>query len=310
MKNLLFLFILFLAALISVKAQNALINLTSIEHGHGNFSYYDTDLRPPISVQANQFGGNVETNLKLNNGCTEVYSFTWTFDRDISKIKVGQIVHGNLNASRIKGNCPNNTANITVSGSNNGSTLKSNPLKGHGGIVVYGNRAVAAGYDHEPRTSKFSIEVTNSRPNNTFFTVRIASTTDASNHDVFDYELRYNYSESISDFERSPDSSVGSKTSSSSKSNCYALLGLGKLVNGLVIGAYEGYGAEWMIKTIDYALVHVKSTNCISPQYLTELRKRMVNSSNTNAFMNEISAYSRALEDEILGCDCCSDGGS
>jgi hypothetical protein len=95
--------------------------------------------------------------------------------------------------------------------------------------------------------------------------------------------------------------------SSSQPANCHALFGLGKLVYGLELGAYEGYGWEWMDKTIGYALEHVNATNCLSNSYLLDLKKRMNGVTNTSIFLEEIRSYSRKLDTDIISsCNCCS----
>lgn len=89
--------------------------------------------------------------------------------------------------------------------------------------------------------------------------------------------------------------------------NCHSLLSLGKLVNGLELGAFEGYGWDWMDKTVGYALEHIKASNCLSSSYLTDLKSRLYLASDTNVFYNEIQSYSRRLEDEVASsCSCCS----
>lgn len=88
---------------------------------------------------------------------------------------------------------------------------------------------------------------------------------------------------------------------------CINLYHLGLLMGGLEMGAYEGYNSDWMTKTIDFALDHVKASNCIDNSYLLDLRGRIQGYSNTNSFLNEIRAYKSRLITEInSSCSCCT----
>ena len=88
--------------------------------------------------------------------------------------------------------------------------------------------------------------------------------------------------------------------------NCINLYHLGLLMGNLEMGAYEGYNSDWMTRTIDYALDHIRASNCIDNSYLLDLKNRIQGYTNTNSFLNEIRDYKARLLREIeTSCSCC-----
>lgn len=83
---------------------------------------------------------------------------------------------------------------------------------------------------------------------------------------------------------------------------CPNLLGIGKLIGMLEMGAINNYDNNWMIGTIDYALSHISSSGCIDGTYLTNLKPRILRNSDNRQFYNEIHNYSLSLDSEVLKC--------
>jgi hypothetical protein len=93
--------------------------------------------------------------------------------------------------------------------------------------------------------------------------------------------------------------------------NCHTLLGLGKNLFSLEVGALNNYDiGSWMIPTIDNALTHIAAIGCLSPAYLTGLRSRMLSATNSRDFYGEILEYSQSVETETstscAPCGSCS----
>ncbi|UJH68415.1 hypothetical protein [Allomuricauda sp. SCSIO 65647] len=272
---------------VTVTAQSDNLRLASIDKGLAYYSYYETKKREPISVQADSRGGRVETYLKLNDGCTESYAFSWSFDSDISTLKVGQTVNATISANRTSGNCYNNSAKVTIGGTSTGSALLRDKKSGFSGIEIGGtNYAYALGGSHLPRSSRFSIKIgLSSISDEAFFTVRIATTTDASNDDVYDYEIRYMYKKGAG-----PNSTAAS---------CSGLYGLGVNIGMLEYGSLKNDSPSFLIGFIDQSISIINQVGCLNTDYLKDLRSRMARATSSSIFNQEISNYRQRIAREI-----------
>lgn len=96
--------------------------------------------------------------------------------------------------------------------------------------------------------------------------------------------------------------STSKRRGASNTGVCLNLLGIGKLIGMLEMGAINNYDNNWMIGTIDYALSHISSSGCIDGTYLTNLKPRILRNSDNRQFYNEIHNYSLSLDSEVLKC--------
>ncbi len=238
------------------------------------------------TVKADQYGGSISFNRTYrSSSCVGSYYITWRFSKDISRLENGETFNVTLNCVNCKTPCGYKWGLANVFAANNVLSVPNfSNYKYNGNISLVSSSASSSGVnDWNPgqRTNTYTFKY--SKKKNvpiTAFRFTFAG------HDVY-----YVFEEGAT---------------SGGSANCHALLGLGKLVYGLEIGAYEGYGWDWMDKTIGYALNHINASNCLSGSYLKDLKRRMYRAPNTNVFLDEIRSYSQKLETEAAACNCCS----
>ncbi|WP_298904379.1 hypothetical protein [uncultured Psychroserpens sp.] len=270
-------------------AQSDFLGLVSIDHGIAHYSYYDSDKRAPKLIKVDAQGGVIETYLKLDDGCIENYRFTWKFNKNVSKLVLGEEVLGTISGQRMSGSCYNNTAYITISGSNNGSTLLGNTRPAYGSLSAYASRAHAINRNNNNQSNPLSIEIKRSSvPDEGYFTIRIASTTDASNKDVFDYEIRYNYKKNFT------------QTNENRTVNCFGLYDFGVTIGMLEYGSLKNDKPSFLVGIIDNSIALAKGVGCIDTSYLESLKSRLSVASSSKLFYAEISSYRQRLPAEIL----------
>ena len=240
------------------------------------------------SVKADQYGGSIFFDRKYrSSNCIGRYDITWRFNKDLSTLQNGEQFTITISCRSCKTPCGYKWGIANVYAANNVRGVSQYPSYTYNAnITQVSTTASSSGiHDWYPGHTSHTYTFVYNKKKNAPLTAFVF---DFAGHKVY-----YMFEE-------------GTKPSGSAI-NCHTLFGLGKLVYGLEIGAYEGYGWEWMNTTIGYALEHIKASNCLSNAYLTDLKRRIQGAPNTNAFLNEIRAYSRKLDTEIsTSCGCCA----
>lgn len=236
-------------------------------------------------VKADQYGGSISFDRPYRTNCTGIYDITWSFDKDLSTLQNGEEFTITLSCKNCVTPCGYKWGIANVYAANNVLSIPGySNYSNNGNIKQVSTTAGSSGvYDWAPGHLTHRYTFKYEKLKNTKMT---SFTFDFAKHRVY-----YVFEEGAS---------------RSGATNCHALFGLGKLVSALEFGAYEGYGWDWMDKTIGYAIEHANASGCISKSYLLDLQKRMYRSSNTASFYDEISAYSRRLDSETASCNCCS----
>ncbi len=238
------------------------------------------------SVSANQYGGNIVFNRTYRANCTGRYNISWQFNKDLSSLRDGEQFSITISCKNCKTPCGYKWGLANVYASNNVRSIDKYPNYSYNGnIAQMSTTAASSGvHDWSPGHITHTYTFVYHKKKDTPLT--------AFTFDFAGYRIYY----------------VFEKGTSVSKSvNCHTLFGLGKLIYGLELGAYEGYGWEWMHTTISYALEHIKASNCLDNSYLNDLKRRIYGTSDTKAFLQEIRTYSRKLDTEInTSCGCCA----
>ncbi|MBC3756845.1 hypothetical protein H7U19_00410 [Hyunsoonleella sp. SJ7] len=237
------------------------------------------------SVKADQYGGSISFNRSYRTNCVGTYNVTWRFDKDISTLQNGESFNITLSCKNCKTPCGYKWKIANVFTSNNVTSIAQYPnYTYNGNISQVSTTAGSSGvHDWYPGHTTHTYTFKYAKKKNAALT--------AFRFDFAGHQVTYVFQEG---------------PRASGKVNCHTLLGLGKLVYGLEIGAYEGYGWDWMDKTIDYALNHIKASNCLSDSYLKDLKRRMYRAPDTKVFLAEIRSYSQKLDTEATGCNCCA----
>ncbi len=230
-------------------------------------------------VKADSKGGTVQFNRLYRSGCEGSYCIKWTFSKDISSLKDGDEFTVNLSCVNCNTPCGYKWTIATASGSNNALSINDYPDYAYNGNLnlvstdaeSFGIHDWYPGHTSHNYTFKYS-EKKEAAMTSFFFTFA-------------DHRVYYVFQ--------------GGAVNDGQAINCHALLGLGKLVASLEIGAMEGYGWDWMDSTIGFALNHIEATTCLSSDYLTDLKDRMYKAPDTKIFYSEIQAYSASLETEV-----------
>ena len=237
-------------------------------------------------VRADKNGGSITFNRTYASGCNGTYNIQWSFSKDISTLQDGEEFTIYLKCINCQTPCGYKKTYANVASSSNVTSIPKYPSYAYNGNLElvsttagpFGVHGWYAGHTSHSYTFRYTKK---KNVKHTAFVFLFAG------HRVY-----YVFEEG---------------TAVSNTINCHSLLGLGKLVNGLELGAYQGYGWDWMDKTAGYALEHIKASNCLSSSYLTDLKSRLYFASDTRIFYNEIQSYSRRLEDEVAtSCSCCS----
>ncbi len=234
------------------------------------------------TVRAGQNGGSLIFNYNYAWGCEGSYQLNWSFSKDISSLKKCQKFDIYINCANCSSPCGCRKTWAKVGGANNITKIPGYIMYTYNGNVSLISTTADSFGVHSwypgHRSHSYTMQVTpKKKASSTGFYVSIGY---------------YIYGEGAV-----PSSNV----------NCRTLLGAGKLVSHLELGAYEGYGWDWMDKTIDYALNHIKASNCLSNSYLINLKSRIFRAQNTRTFYDEIRSYSQKFETEVAtSCSACS----
>ncbi|MDN3204469.1 hypothetical protein [Algoriphagus sediminis] len=234
-----------------------------------------------VSYRADENGGRADFKYNHRSGCLSNYSIVWTFSKSLNEIRAGESFNVNLKCDPCNSACGYKWRIASVSGANNILSVPGFPgfvynenireagtSQPYGGIYDY--------YDEPQLSNTYTLEFSgNKQVPYQAFAINIAQ-------DAIVYVFGQNGS--------SQPASTG---------NCHSLFGLGRLVSNLEVGSYEGYPNDWMIQTVDYALDHVRAVGCVDATFLSNLKSRLSNSSDTRTFYEEIRNYNIGLESEI-----------
>ncbi|UJH68419.1 hypothetical protein [Allomuricauda sp. SCSIO 65647] len=242
---------------------------------------------PYVELSANKNGGTAIFNRTYRTGCVGSYEIRWTFSKDLALLQPGETFDVTLQCVSCRTPCGYKWGIADVMASNNVLKIPGyQEYTYNGNIGLVGKSGSSSGvFDWQPaqlsNTYTFKYQ-----PKKSAKYTAIAFT-------IVGHRVYYVFGEGSSP--------------SAGGINCHTLLGLGKLVNSLELGAYEGYPWDWMDKTIDYALNHIKASSCLSDTYLRDLKSRMYRASDTRIFYAEIQTYSQKLESEVASsCSACS----
>ena len=237
--------------------------------------------RPDVIVKATSAGGTMQFNRDYREGCVGNYFIEWKFSKDISKLAKGEKFSVTLNCLNCTSPCGYNWTSATVGGANNITrAIGKYKFVYNSNIKVSSSTGAAHNWSPENRIQKIKLTAhLNKKVPNTAFYITMG-----------DHKVYYVYGEE----------KVKGAT------NCLSLLGLGKLVGSLELGAREGYEAEWMVATIGFALNKIKATNCLRSTYLEGLKTRITGASDTRIYFTEIQQYGLDLEKETtFSCAAC-----
>ena len=235
-------------------------------------------------VDANSKGGTMQFVRNYSSSCRTNYMIQWTFSKDISTLTDGDEFEVVIECLACQSSCGKKWTSAFASGSNNMSF----PINGkypssyNSNITAISSTGSVNGYNpgNLRHTTEFKFKIKKDVEHTGFYIT------------MGKHKVNYVYRKG------------GAPTG---PINCHTLLGLGKNLFSLEYGALDNKDiSTWMIPTLDAALRHVIASNCLSPAYLTDLRKRMVSASTSRPFYSEISAYALSVETEITtSCSCC-----
>ena len=293
MKKTIISFLVLFSFIISVNAQS--YKLIDVVYKGSN------GINSTSDVKADKYGGTLVSDRVVSNDCRGDYHVKWSFSTDISTLRNGDEFTVYTECADCTSTCgfrkavafAGRAGNITSIPGYSGYTY-------NGNIEVVSNTIKSGNQDswYNGYTKHSHYMKTRIMKNSKYTAFNIV----LGNHMVY---YVYEYSETDSN-----NSGIGYRSSSTSSStkqiNCLQLVTVGQLVGQLSVGAYEGYGYSWMVKAIDYALDHIKATNCMSPDYLRDLRKRINYAPDTKIFYNEIEVYFKGLYEEVgVSCAAC-----
>jgi hypothetical protein len=254
---------------------------------------YDHNDDKKATVNYTDKGGSISFDKTYTSSCTRSYTFTWVFSKAISELKNGEEFSVVVKCE----DCPSpeqtckKWTRATVGGGNNILKLKGyDKIDYNSNIAVENTTAGSFGVNSWSSTNRshtWTFKVNKKKEAN-YTVIYLRFGNSSKGHNVY-----YVFSESDDDPQLI---------------NCHTLLGLGKNLFSLEIGALNGYSIEeWMIPTINAALNHIEASNCLSPDYLIDLKKRMEGESDSSQFYDEIQSYSLSVETEVAtACSCCS----
>ncbi|WP_299552011.1 hypothetical protein [Seonamhaeicola sp.] len=240
------------------------------------------------TVRADHYGGSIAFNRTYRANCVGTYDITWKFNKSLYQIQNGEQFTITITCRNCRTACGYKWGIANVYAANNVRNISQYPnYTYNANITQVRTTAGASGvHDWYPGHRSHNYTFVYNKKKNAPLTAFVFN---FAGHMVY-----YVFEEGV----------TGSR---SGAVNCHTLFGLGKLVYGLELGAYEGYGWEWMNTTIGYALEHIKASNCLSSTYLTDLKRRIYGAPNTKLFLEEIKSYSRKLDSEInSSCGCCA----
>jgi hypothetical protein len=238
-------------------------------------------------VNADSRGGTIVFNRTYNSNCIGSYHIKWSFSKDISTLADGDEFTVTLSCVSCNTPCGYKWKIATVTGANNITSIGGlQSYQYNGNITLISTTAESFGvHDWYPGhlSHTYTFKYSNKKDvQQTAFVFTFA-----------EFHIYYVFQKGA--------------VQNIKGINCHTLLGLGKLIAALEIGAYEGYGWDWMDRTIDMALTHIVAIKCLSPVYLKDLKSRIYQAQNTNDFYAEIQSYSQSLETEVASsCRPCS----
>jgi len=239
----------------------------------------------PAIVDADSKGGVMRFTRNYSSSCKTNYVLKWTFSRDVQTLDDGEEFEVTLDCISCQSSCGKKWTSGSVSGSNNifwpiGETSYESEYNGNISGSTSSGRVNGWDPNASTATTKLVYRKKKSVPFTAFYII------------MGDHRVYYIY---------------GNDTAPDGPVNCHTLLGLGKNLFSLEYGALDDKDiGTWMIPTIDNALSHVTASGCLSPAYLTDLRKRMLDAESSLPFYNEIQQYAADVEEEIItSCSCC-----
>jgi hypothetical protein len=238
----------------------------------------------PAIVNADSYGGAMSFNRNYAPGCQGSYEIQWRFSKNIATLNDGDTFSVEIECTNCSTPCGYRKTSATASGANNitGGVPGIPDYQYNGNITSTGSTgSVHVWYDgHKKHTTTFKVAIKKTTPYTGFY-ISMGSHT-----------VSYIYT---------------SAPVATGEINCHTLFGLGKLVSNLELGAWNGYGWDWMVETIDFALDHIEASNCLSSDYLVGLKSRITGAADTRSFYEEIQSYSLALNGEVeTSCACCN----
>ncbi len=269
--------VLFSLFIFNVKGQT--INLQEVVQSSPNKINAD--------VRADSRGGTVVFDRTYNSSCIGSYNIKWTFSKDLTSLREGDEFTVTLSCISCNTPCGYKWKIANVFSSGNITSIEGFPsYKYNGNIDLVSKTAGSFGVHdwypgHTSHSYTFRYHEKKDVPLTAFFFT-------FAGHRVY-----YIFGKGAAP--------------TTQAINCHTLLGLGKLVASLELGAFEGYGWDWMDRTIGFALTHIAATNCLSSTYLTGLKSRIYRAQDTKVFLTEIQNYSQSLETEVAtSCSACS----
>ncbi|MGB5435629.1 MAG: hypothetical protein WBM98_07050 [Maribacter sp.] len=264
-------------------------------------SFYEgsNGINATTRAQVDTYGGTIVSDRIYSNDCAGDFHIKWSFSKDITTLKDGEEFVVYTKCDGCSSSCGFRRGAIAVAGSSgNITSIPGFDYTYNGNMEVVASNTQSINSDdwnNGYSTASFTVKVkTKKNVKYTAFYLILG------NHKVY-YVFRYDdgsYSDPI-------------PNPNPKKVDCLAFLGLGQSVNGLSMGAYEGYGYTWMLQAIDYAISHIEASNCMSSTYLKDLRNRINYAQNTKIFLDEIEAYRKSLYNEAAvycaPCKQCSD---
>ena len=228
-------------------------------------------------------GGELKFNRTYTKACLGNYAIEWKFEEDISVLNKDDLINLTITCTNCKTPCGYRWTKATAGGANNIlGDIGKYEMQYNGNISsTKSSGRVHSWYEgHLSHTFQLKANMNKEAPYTAFY-ITMGS-----------HKIYYIYS---------------SSAEKSKNINCHTLFGLGKLVAGMEAGSREDYGSSWVVQTIDYALDHVRASNCLSDAYLIDLRKRVFEASSTLQFEAEIKKYGVDLNTEIEeNCSCCA----
>ena len=249
-------------------------------------------------VQVDKYGGTIVSDRIYSDDCGGDFHIKWSFSKDISTLEEGEEFVVYTKCDGCTSSCGFRSAIAVAGSSGNITSIPGFNYTYNGNMEVVAsntNSFNSNDWYNGYSTASFTVKArTKKKVDYTAFYLIIG------NHKVY-YVFQYGESRYSDPIPRPNPKKV----------DCLAFIGLGQAVNGLSMGAYEGYGYTWMLQAIDIGISHIEASNCMSSTYLRDLRNRINYAQNTKIFLDEIEAYRKSLYDEAAQycapCKQCSD---
>jgi len=263
----------------------------NIVHGHAKIGLSKQIAYAPDDYYADIKGGYIEIFVSKGQ-CSDKYRFTWKFKDDMSKLEPGFVYNAEMTAERIEGTCRQNEAWGRLYGSNEkcalcvdeniAPTSFSLAVKAKGKEKSY---AVPLDYNHD---SQFEVSVSRVAEEDAMIFLSFSCTTNPSPKENFDYQVVYHYKKNY----QPQTGAIGF--------DCHMLYGIGTNMAFLESGAQNNLPYADIKPHLSYAIQHISASNCLEPDVLIELRKRMeAEGADTKSFYEEIKAFRKELHSMI-----------